>query len=73
MLENDAYVSFITHDATTLTDLIKYGFYYGIYIAIIPYLTMKIITAITRVIRKPQAEVEVEDKSETKGTGTVVQ
>ncbi|MGD6991092.1 hypothetical protein [Sutcliffiella horikoshii] len=53
MLENDTYVNFITRDATTLSVLIKYGFYYGVYITLVPYISMKIITALTRSIRKP--------------------
>ncbi|MBM7620002.1 hypothetical protein JOC95_001854 [Bacillus tianshenii] len=67
MLENEVYVSYITHDSTTLTDMIKYGFYYGIYIAFVPYLTMKIITAITRAFREPSAEVGVEGRNQFPG------
>ncbi|WP_160719662.1 hypothetical protein [Bacillus sp. USDA818B3_A] len=50
MIENSDYVSYLYADSTSLWDMIKYGFFYAIYILIVPYLVLKICTALARVL-----------------------
>ena len=54
LIENTDYVTYIYADSTGIGDMIKYGFFYAIYIFFVPYILMKLITGIVRMISKPK-------------------
>ncbi len=52
MVENTDYVTYFFAESTGILDMIKWGFFYAVYIFIVPYIVMKLITAIVRGVSK---------------------
>lgn len=55
MVENTDYVTYIFAESTGILDMIKWGFFYAVYIFIVPYIVMKLITAIVRGVSKTKS------------------
>lgn len=61
LFEDTDYVHYFYAESTSLGDLLKYGFFYAVYISIVPYLLMKICAGLARVLMgKNQKESNIQ-------------